>query len=186
MSWLQIKPHSSTLTTWAQMYWGWVLGGARGLQKNTDGVTHWPLGNLNGIVIFFKWIFGDWWLKYLSWNCHQMNVTGPYWWSVNTGLANGLVLSGSKPLPEPMLTLFHDHMIQKVKSFCEQLALEHLSNTWMRNEVLFNVLAADALDNIGQNYEVTRYTGGNFMFLYRFVRRRRRCRPQILIHAITF
>ena len=41
-----------------------------------------------------------------------------------------------------------------------------------------------------------RYTGGDFMFLYRFVRRRcrrrrrrrrRRCRrPQILVHAITF
>ena len=31
----------------------------------------------------------------------------------------------------------------------------------------------------------SRYTGGDFMFLYRFVRRRRR-RPQILVHAITF
>ena len=31
------------------------------------------------------------------------------------------------------------------------------------------------------------YTGGDFMFLYRFVRRRRRRRrPQILVHAITF
>ena len=31
------------------------------------------------------------------------------------------------------------------------------------------------------------YTGGDFMFLYRFVRRRHRCRrPQILVHAITF
>ena len=28
------------------------------------------------------------------------------------------------------------------------------------------------------------YTGGDFMFLYRFVRRRHR--PQILVHAITF
>ena len=32
-----------------------------------------------------------------------------------------------------------------------------------------------------------RYTGGDFMFLYRFVRRRRWSRqPQILVHAITF
>ena len=30
-----------------------------------------------------------------------------------------------------------------------------------------------------------RYIGGDFMFLYRFVRRRRR-RPQILVHGITF
>ena len=32
----------------------------------------------------------------------------------------------------------------------------------------------------------SQYTGGDFMFLYRFVRRRRRRRPQILVHAITF
>ena len=34
-----------------------------------------------------------------------------------------------------------------------------------------------------------RYTGGDFMFLYRFVRRRlrrRRRRPQTFVHAITF
>ena len=32
-----------------------------------------------------------------------------------------------------------------------------------------------------------RYTGGDFMFLYRFSRRRvRRRRPQILVHAIHF
>ena len=43
--------------------------------------------------------------------------------------------------------------------------------------------------------ESPQYTGGDFMFLYRFVRRRRhrhrhrrsrRRRPQILVHAITF
>ena len=34
--------------------------------------------------------------------------------------------------------------------------------------------------------ESPQYTGGDFMFLYRFVRLRRRRRPQILVHAITF
>ena len=34
----------------------------------------------------------------------NMNVNGLHWWSVNIGLGNGLVLSGNKPLPEPMLT----------------------------------------------------------------------------------
>ena len=34
-------------------------------------------------------------------------------------------------------------------------------------------------------FKSPQYTGGDFMFLYRFVRRRRR-RPQILVHAITF
>ena len=33
-----------------------------------------------------------------------MNVTKLNSWSVNIGSGNGLVLSGSKPLPEPMLT----------------------------------------------------------------------------------
>ena len=31
-------------------------------------------------------------------------------------------------------------------------------------------------------FKSPRYSGGDFMFLYRFVRRR----PQILVHAITF
>ena len=40
-------------------------------------------------------------------------------------------------------------------------------------------------------FKSPQYTGGDFMFLYRFVRRRRRrsrrrSRPQILVHAITF
>ena len=34
----------------------------------------------------------------------QMNVTGPYWRYINMGSGNGLVLSGNKPFPEPMLT----------------------------------------------------------------------------------
>ena len=39
-----------------------------------------------------------------------MNVTGPHWWSVNIGSGNGLVPSGNKPLPEPMLAqIIPDH-----------------------------------------------------------------------------
>ena len=33
-----------------------------------------------------------------------MNVTGPYWWLVSIGSGNGLVPSGNKSLPKPMLT----------------------------------------------------------------------------------
>ena len=33
-----------------------------------------------------------------------MNTTEPFWKEVDIGSGNGLVLSGSKPLPEPMLT----------------------------------------------------------------------------------
>ena len=48
--------------------------------------------------------FSDWWLRHFLWSCPNMNVTGLHWWSVNIGSGNGLVLSGNKPLPEPMLT----------------------------------------------------------------------------------
>ena len=43
-------------------------------------------------------------------HCPYMNVTGLHWWSVNIGSGNGLVPSGSKPLPEPMLTQICRHM----------------------------------------------------------------------------
>ena len=33
-----------------------------------------------------------------------MNATRPYWWSGNIGTGNGLVPSGNKQLPKPMLT----------------------------------------------------------------------------------
>ena len=42
----------------------------------------------------------DWWLL---WNCNQVNVAGTCWWYVNIRLDNGLVLSGNKPLLEPIL-----------------------------------------------------------------------------------
>ena len=32
---------------------------------------------------FFKVYFSDWWLRYLSWSWPQMNVTWPFWWSIN-------------------------------------------------------------------------------------------------------
>ena len=37
-----------------------------------------------------------------------MNATWPYWWLVNIGSDGGLVSSGNKPLPKPVLTLFID------------------------------------------------------------------------------
>ena len=43
-------------------------------------------------------------IKKFSWNCSQVNATEHFWWLVNIGSGNGLVPSGSKPLPEPMLT----------------------------------------------------------------------------------
>ena len=48
--------------------------------------------------------FNDFWLRHLLGNCLNMNAIGLHWWSANIGSGNGLVPSGNKPLPEPMLT----------------------------------------------------------------------------------
>ena len=37
----------------------------------------------------------------------SLNGTGPYWPQVNIGSGNGLLPSGNKPLPEPMLTKYY-------------------------------------------------------------------------------
>ena len=55
-------------------------------------------------VIDSQAIFCDWRPTYILWNCPQMNVRGRYWLSVSTGLGNGLVPLGNKPLFEPILT----------------------------------------------------------------------------------
>ena len=59
----------------------------------------WPLGNLNEILI--KQVpanIMNWWLMYLLWNYPQVDDF------TDIGSGSGLVLSGNKPLPEPMLT----------------------------------------------------------------------------------
>ena len=80
----------------------------------------WPCARLwylqcvsNGATkIFFKVIFvNDGRVMNLLWNCPQVIVTGPHWWKVNIGSGNGLVPSGNKPLPEPMLTQFSSYEI---------------------------------------------------------------------------
>ena len=85
------------------------------------GLTHWPLWDLNEILISFKQNFSLCWLRCPL--CPQMIimiVTGPHWWVVNISSGNGLVPSGTKPLPEPMLTSWWRH---QMKAFSASLAL---------------------------------------------------------------
>ena len=45
---------------------------------SVKGLTHWPLGDFNlilGRVGNFQANFSEWWLRYLLWNCPQMNAT---------------------------------------------------------------------------------------------------------------
>ena len=51
----------------------------------------------------FRYVIFKWILVTDGWGS-DMNVTGLHWWSVNIGSGDGLVPSGNKPLPEPMLT----------------------------------------------------------------------------------
>ena len=55
-----------------------------------------------------------------------------------------------------------------------------LTHHWQVHEIIFPPYLA----YIRRIIKSPRYTRGDFMFLYRFVRRRRR--PQIFVHAITF
>ena len=67
-------------------------------------LIHWTLRDVIEIWDFQVNLFSDWWLRYLQWNCPHMNANWPYWWYVNIGSGNGLLLSGRKPLPGPLLT----------------------------------------------------------------------------------
>ena len=59
---------------------------------------------LQSQICKFQTHFDDEYLKYFLWNCYQVNATIPHWSLVNIGSGNGLVPSGNKPLPEPVLT----------------------------------------------------------------------------------
>ena len=68
----------------------------------------------------------------------------------------------------------------------------HFSNqsgTWLK--IVVAVIVARVTCPITFTFTVViikspRYTGGDFIFLYQFVRRRRHRRPQIFVHVITF
>ena len=55
-------------------------------------------------VIEFQTQLGDWYLEYSNIHHWGMNATWSCWWQDNIGSGNGLVLSGNKPLPDPMFT----------------------------------------------------------------------------------
>ena len=127
--------------------------------------------------------------------CHMV----PWKW-LNLAPGNGLVPDGTKPSPEPMLTY---HFVRTSDTFLREIALEipqpavtkirfkiddlkFYLNLWGANELTPWGRVAHIYASISYTIiKSPQYTGGDFMFLYRFVRRSRR-RPQILVHAITF
>ena len=69
--------------------------------------------------------FSGWWLRHLLWNCPNINVTGLHWSPGNIGSGNGLVPSGNKPLPEPMLTQISVAIWCHLATMCNILWPEH-------------------------------------------------------------
>ena len=75
-----------------------------GLNELNDMSTHWSCQQeLHMLQINM--------IKFMSTSCDcsKVNATENLWWQVNIGLTlgNGLVQSGNKSLPEPMLTQIH-------------------------------------------------------------------------------
>ena len=64
----------------------------------------------------FQTHFNDKYLYFL-WNCYQVSATRPHWSLINIGSGNGLVSSGNKPLPEPILTQIY------VAIWCDQATM---------------------------------------------------------------
>ena len=86
--------------------------------------------------------FSHWRFRHLLWNCPNMNVTGLQWWSVDIGSGDGLVPSGNKPSPEPMLTqicchmasLGHNELISKLISRIDILSIScEIAPRWFVN-----------------------------------------------------
>ena len=66
-------------------------------------LTHYPL-RLLFQMCKFQTQPGDRYHEYPSKQCPTIKASESHWWLVNIGSGNGLVPSGNKPLPEPMLT----------------------------------------------------------------------------------
>ena len=58
--------------------------------------------NTENVSIWWHHEMKDRW--HVLWNYPEVNVIRPDWWLVNIGSGNGLVPSGNKPLPGPVLT----------------------------------------------------------------------------------
>ena len=74
----------------------------------------------------------------------------------------------------------HWGQVRNITDSVSWYILEKIAPVMIGLHCRFNIRPSESI------FKSPRYTGGDFMFLYRFVRRRRRRRPQILVHAITF
>ena len=108
--WPVNSPHKRPVT-WKMFPFDDVIMNTVRLEQNGCHLAHnifkWIFFNsmLSGIFEWnFQGNFSDLWIKYLLWNCSEINATELHQWKVKIGWGNGLVPSGNKPLSELMLT----------------------------------------------------------------------------------
>ena len=103
-------PHQTTTNTTMHELGAWFSGHTVSLlaypiiqmhRRWSLNLTHWPKGD--AVVISSNFHIKNLYLHFL-WNYSCVNVTRPHWWLVNIGWGNGLVVSGNKPLTDPMVT----------------------------------------------------------------------------------
>ena len=85
----------------------------------------------NRKLLIFKIISTKECLELFLWNCPHMNATRPHWWLVSISLDNGLVPSGTKPLPEPVLTKIFNAIRHQVMACCLMAPSYYLNQCWL-------------------------------------------------------
>ena len=81
-------------------------------------LTHWPLGDFILILVGnFQANFSEWWLRYLLWNCPQVNATRPYWWwaNVDPDLCHQMASLGFNELTQPVVRLEYSKKTRSVR-----------------------------------------------------------------------
>ena len=100
----------------------------------------WPLADLNEILFnlsSFKLI-----LVIAGW-CIFSEMAELCWWWINSGSGNGLVPSGTKPLPEPVLTQIYNHVATMTSCFNPSVILK--PDNFRITRSIINTMATDAL-----------------------------------------
>ena len=79
----------------------WNPVSAKSLDTLRLGESGYHFADISNALLWMKTFeFGIEFYWYISWRSNR--------WCISIGIGNGLVPSGSKPLPEPMLTKIHD------------------------------------------------------------------------------
>ena len=103
-------------------------------------LTHWLLKDVEVILRIFQTWYMNWYREHFLSKQSLVSATGPYWWAVSIGSGNGLVPSGNKPLPDPMLTQTYFATRPQCVTNTEKTSLT--SFVWTRKHIYADVVFA--------------------------------------------